>query len=156
MDFIRAPGGCALRKGRYSEVNRIYLVTTVTHKRLSVFNQLSYARSLVNILRDSDRENITSTLAWVVMPDHLHWLFELKRDLMLSQIMRIIKGRSSREINCQKNRTGQRLWQAGFHDRAIRKEEDLLSVARYIVANPLRAGLVSNIGDYPHWDSVWL
>ncbi|MNR61582.1 hypothetical protein D3C85_1833710 [compost metagenome] len=48
------------------------------------------------------------------------------------------------------------LWQHGFHDRAIRREEDLQAVARYIVANPLRAGLVERIGDYPLWDAVWL
>ncbi|MCF6281296.1 MAG: hypothetical protein L3J28_03650 [Candidatus Polarisedimenticolaceae bacterium] len=43
-----------------------------------------------------------------------------------------------------------------LHDRAIRKEEDLVAIARYIVANPLRAGLVKSIKDYPHWDCVWL
>jgi len=29
-------------------------------------------------------------------------------------------------------------------------------VARYIVANPLRAGLVESVRDYPHWDAIWL
>jgi hypothetical protein len=29
-------------------------------------------------------------------------------------------------------------------------------IARYIVGNPLQAGLVDRIGDYPHWDAVWL
>jgi hypothetical protein len=29
-------------------------------------------------------------------------------------------------------------------------------VARYIVANPLRAGLVSRVGHYPFWNAVWL
>jgi len=29
-------------------------------------------------------------------------------------------------------------------------------IARYIVANPLRAGLVSRVGDYPLWDACWL
>ena len=48
------------------------------------------------------------------------------------------------------------LWQAGFHDRAIRSDEDLLVVARYVVANPLRAKLVDRLGDYPFWNSVWL
>jgi putative transposase len=52
--------------------------------------------------------------------------------------------------------TPHRLWQKGYHDRAIRREEDLLAVARYIVANPLRAGLVKRVGDYPLWDAVWL
>jgi hypothetical protein len=29
-------------------------------------------------------------------------------------------------------------------------------MARYIIANPLRAGLVDRIGDYPLWDAMWL
>jgi putative transposase len=32
----------------------------------------------------------------------------------------------------------------------------LRNLARYVVANPLRAGLVDSIRDYPHWDAVWL
>ena len=36
------------------------------------------------------------------------------------------------------------------------KDEDLKSIARYIVANPLRAELAQEIGEYPHWDSIWL
>jgi hypothetical protein len=32
----------------------------------------------------------------------------------------------------------------------------VVKVARYIVYNPVRAGLVSRIGDYPHWDAVWV
>ena len=35
-------------------------------------------------------------------------------------------------------------------------EDDLFAVARYIVANPVRAGLVERIGDYPFWDSAFL
>jgi hypothetical protein len=37
----------------------------------------------------------------------------------------------------------------------IRREEDLVSIARYIVANPLRAGIVKSVREYPHWDAVW-
>ena len=48
------------------------------------------------------------------------------------------------------------VWQPGFHDRALRKNEDLVTASRYIVANPVRAGLVEHIADYPHWDAVWL
>jgi hypothetical protein len=38
----------------------------------------------------------------------------------------------------------------------LRRQDDVRAVARYIVANPLRAGLVRDIGDYSHWDAVWL
>jgi len=32
----------------------------------------------------------------------------------------------------------------------------LRRVARYVVANPMRAGLVKQIGDYPLWDAIWV
>jgi REP element-mobilizing transposase RayT len=48
------------------------------------------------------------------------------------------------------------VWQPGYHDHAVRQDEDLRAMARYVVANPVRAGLVKDIGDYPHWDAVWL
>ena len=44
----------------------------------------------------------------------------------------------------------------GLHDHAVRSDEDFRALARYVVANPLRAGLVSQIGDYPLWDAAWL
>jgi REP element-mobilizing transposase RayT len=93
-------------------------------------------------------------LAWVVMPDHLHWLVRLET-LSLSALMRNVKGRSARRLNQHLDLTGP-FWQAGFHDRALREEEDLRLMARYIVANPIRAGLVERVGDYPLWDAIWL
>jgi hypothetical protein len=47
-------------------------------------------------------------------------------------------------------------WQSGYHDRAIRDGEELRPFARYIVANPVRAGLVEKTGDYPLGDACWL
>ncbi|MNC83563.1 hypothetical protein D3C75_1375940 [compost metagenome] len=69
--------------------------------------------------------------------------------------MRRTKSRSTRAVNRASSREG-RLWQAGYHDRAIRREDDVKTAARYIIANPLRAGLVKRIGDYPLWDAIWL
>ena len=40
--------------------------------------------------------------------------------------------------------------------RGRRLYEDVRAVARYIIANPLRAGLCERIGDYPLWDAAWL
>jgi REP element-mobilizing transposase RayT len=90
------------------------------------------------------------------MPDHLHWLFALGEKAPLQQTIASMKRRSAYRINEQNSRTGTPVWQPGFHDYALRKEEVIKDVARYIVANPLRAGLVKKIGDYPLWDAVWL
>ena len=89
------------------------------------------------------------TLAYVVMPDHVHWLVRLQPQGSLGEAARRYKALFSLAL-------GEPVWQRGFHDHALRDDEDLRAVARYIVANPLRAGLVEDIGAYPHWDATWL
>ncbi|MDP2827062.1 MAG: transposase [Sulfuricellaceae bacterium] len=144
-----------LRKGRFSEPGREYLVTAVTHGRRSVFDDFHVARLLVHEMQRVESEGKASWLAWVIMPDHVHGLLSLNGESDLAATLNDFKGRSARAINRMLGRTGA-FWQPGFHDHALRKEEDRLVVARYIVANPLRAGLVERLGDYSHWDSVWL
>lgn len=143
-----------LRKGRYSESGREYFVTTVTHQRLPVFSDFFEARKLIQQLRIWQENYPVDIQAWVVMPDHIHLLLTLTGDMNLSELMKRFKGSSARTLSSEK--TEGKLWQKGFYDHALRKEEDRKKVARYIVANPLRAGLVDKIGDYPYWDSVWL
>ena len=144
----QAPRAHNLRKGRYSEPSRLYLVTAVTRGRRPVFADLQSARALINILRNEDLRNQVQTWAYVVMPDHFHWLLQLN-DETLSKVVGRVKSLSSRQL-------GHSLWQDGFHDRAVREEDDLKAMARYVIANPLRAGLVESIGEYSHWDAVWV
>jgi putative transposase len=89
------------------------------------------------------------------MPDHLHWLFQLGECQDLGTAIKTLKARSAWAIGRKRGQRGT-LWQRGYHDHAVRSEEDLRAIARYIVANPLRAGLVHKIGDYPLWDAIWL
>ena len=140
----------ALRRGRFSEPGRAYLVTTVTDRRRPVFGDFVAGRRLVRILRYSDVRGASKTLAYVVMPDHFHWLFILGARQTLPGVVGTVKSMSARAMGLS------RLWQPGFHDRAMRDAEDLRAVARYVVANPLRAGLVHNIGEYPLWDAAWI
>ncbi len=144
-----------LRTGRHSEVGRGYLLTTVTQGRLPTFEPLTPARLAIAALHDCDETGLSSTLAFVLMPDHLHWLVQLQRGT-LADLMRRFKSRSAAAINHDRGTPGQALWQAGFHDQALRDGQDIRAVARYVIANPLRAGLVQRVGDYPHWDAVWV
>ena len=142
--------GRDLRAGRVSIPGQVYHLTSVTHGRIRVFEEFRAARTLVQVLRAAEEQRQARTLAYVVMPDHFHWLMQLEPGHSLSKVMAAVKSVSARRIG------GGRLWQSGFHDHAVRREEDLRTLARYIVANPLRAGLVRRIGDYPHWDAIWL
>ena len=146
--------GCSssLRKGRFSERNRIYLITTTTHHRRRLFEDLYLGRLVVKCLA---REIQASTLCYVVMPDHLHWMVQLHGDDELSRVVGRIKSRSARMI-AQRLRSGGSVWQEGFHDHAVRWEEDVRTMARYVVENPIRAGIVGSAGLYPLWDAIWL
>ena len=98
---------------------------------------------------------MATTIAFVIMPDHLHWLMQLGDGASLSRTMHALKSYSAKRIRRLTGIYGP-VWHSGYHDRAVRRERDLRTLARYVVANPLRAGLVEDIGKYPHWDAVWL
>ncbi len=147
------PHGRDLRKGRLSETGRVYLVTTATYRREPLFSEWHQGRIVVHaIAGDRDRAD---TLAYVVMPDHFHWLLQLAQGSRLEQLVQAVKSVSAHRLNRQLGRRGP-VWQAGFHDHALRREEDIVTVARYVVTNPLRAGLVQRLGDYPLWDARWI
>ncbi|MBV4487852.1 transposase [Pseudomonas sp. SWRI153] len=145
---------CRLRKGRYSEKGRIYLLTAVVNRRERVFNNWHDGRLVVNELRRCSEAGLVASLAYVVMPDHLHWLVELQEG-SLADLMCRVKSRSCQAYNQKHGRQGQ-LWQRGYYDRALRRDEDLKDAALYVVKNPVRAGLVERTGDYPLWDATWL
>ena len=144
-----------LRKGRVSLPDHAYHITTCTDARQPLFHDFWCGRLAVVEMRSLNDSGALTSIAWVIMPDHVHWLFQLGQSLTLSQAMKRFKGLSAKAINERLGRRGS-LWQRGFHDHGIRQDEDLRAVARYIVANPLRAGLVQRIGDYPLWDAIWL
>lgn len=143
-----------LRIGRFSEPGRIYLITAVVHQRQPFFADWRLGRLVVKQLREAQEDGWADFLTWVVMPDHVHCLLQL-RDRTLAEVMCRIKARSSRAVNLALRRQG-RLWQKGYHDRAVREEEDLKDLARYVILNPVRAGLVTRVHDYPLWDACWL
>ncbi|WP_160106465.1 REP-associated tyrosine transposase [Pseudomonas izuensis] len=148
------PAAHRLRVGRYAEASRIYLLTTNTFHRTPFFKDFALGRLVVDEFRNAQKLGLANSLAWVVMPDHFHWLIELQQG-SLSELMQRTKSMSTKAVRRITGRNTS-LWQRGFHDRALRREEDLVKLARYVVANPLRAGLVEKIGDYPLWDAIWV
>jgi len=145
------PGYSALRKGRFSVPGGIYHVVTTSHCRRPLFQEFWSARAVVATLHGSTG---VVTLAYALMPDHLHWLLRLG-ERPLADELEALKSVSARRINRRLGRRGA-VWAPGYFERALRREEDLRDAARYVVANPLRAGLVETLSDYSHWDAVWL
>ena len=86
-------------------------------------------------------------LAYAVMPDHLHLLLVPRPSMTLSEVMRLIKGSTARQLNLLKGERGS-IWQQSFHDRVIRDETHLQATIAYIHENPVTEGLVVTPGEY--------
>ncbi len=144
-----------LRRGRHSEVGALYSVTLVCAARAPLFLDASLADEVSAELNAAGESGSVRSFAWVVMPDHLHWLFEL-RAASLGRVMQAVKSRTAIAINRRRGAVGGPVWQSGYYDHRLRSDEDLRLQARYIVANPLRRGLVQRIEHYPYWHCPWI
>ncbi len=147
------PGSSALRRGRRSLAGAVYLVTFVTFRRRRYFAEIPAACRAAAEIASAGAWGDARLLAWVLMPDHFHGLLQLGDIMPLHRAVGRARGNVSRAWHAADCRP---LWMPGFQDRAVRRTEDLRAAARYLVANPLRAGLVDDVGAYPFWDAVWL
>jgi len=93
---------------------------------------------------DGQRYRMT---AWVVMPNHVHVLFELW-EMPLGQLLKAWKGTSANAANRVLARTGQ-FWQEEYWDRYMRDEEHFNKAKHYIEWNPVKAGLLKQPQDWP-------
>ncbi|SBV36202.1 exported hypothetical protein [uncultured Stenotrophomonas sp.] len=153
MPRKHAPGHAALRRGRASLPNQVYLVTFVTHHRQPVFADAKLAMIASPVIHDARSWGSATLLAWVLMPDHWHGLIRLGEGCDLSRVVQRLKAHMARMLPPEAARP---VWARGFHDHALRQEEDMQAIARYIVMNPVRAGIVASPRFYPYWDAVWL
>jgi len=85
--------------------------------------------------------------AAVVMPDHLHLVGQLG-DGTLSKVVHSFKSYTANVLS--KAGVESPVWQRGYHDHGLRDDEDYRVKVRYVLQNPLRAGLVSRVEDYPY------
>jgi len=93
-----------------------------------------------------------SVIAYCLMPDHIHALIEGRHPAAdFREFVRIFKQRSSFEW---KRERGKPLWQRSYFEHVLRDDEDTIGVAKYILENPVRAGLVERPEDYPYLGSL--
>jgi putative transposase len=141
------PGRVPRVQGFFYRGNQRYFITLTTHRRARSFATPSHANALAAQIAPFFAVRCFEVLAYCVMPDHVHLLLEGLSDAAdLREAIRAWKPRTGYDW---KQRTAEYLWQPGFHDRVMREGEDTRLVVRYILHNPVRAGLVTNARDYP-------
>jgi len=85
-------------------------------------------------------------LGYCLMPDHVH-LMLCNAGSPLGTIVNGFKGRTSRRVHAVDSDL--RVWQTGYWDHLVRRNEGLTKVLEYILLNPVRKRLVERWWDYP-------
>ncbi|MBS1793512.1 MAG: transposase [Acidobacteria bacterium] len=85
--------------------------------------------------------------AWVVMPNHLHFLATPRAGVELAEIAHSIKSYTAHEANKLLRRRGQ-FWQHEPFDRYIRSRRHYANVVRYIENNPVKARLCESAAEW--------
>jgi putative transposase len=128
-----------------------YFLTICCHQRERCFEDDASAVWLVSQVVQLFPSKRFAVIAYCVMPDHIHLLLEGATDgADLRVAMHDWKQQTGFEW---KRRTKQRLWQSGYFEYVLRDEDSVSSIVRYIVSNPVRAGIAEDIGQYPHTGS---
>jgi putative transposase len=129
-------------RGRYR-----YFATCCTARRRHVFTQASAIEALALQIRQTCDEREFALLAYVFMPDHLHLVVEGDSEVSdFRAFMTLWRKRTAVTFRRYHNHM---LWQHGYFERVLRKDEDIVRVIDYIVGNPVRAGLVQRAETYP-------
>jgi putative transposase len=128
-----------------------YFLTFCTFERRPYFRSSEAAEIVVRHVRRTAIAQRFAVLAYCLMPDHVHLLVEgTHQDSDLQKFVKIAKQSSGQMYAAWMEN---RLWNEGYLDRVLGQDTDVREVARYIIWNPVRAGLVATPAEYPHLGS---
>ncbi len=128
----------------------IYHVTSRGNERKAIFRNVSDRKTFLEILAQVKERFDWECHAYVLMENHYHLLIETPKG-NLSRGMKPLNSLYAQKFNFRYKRTGH-LFQGRYKAFLIEKECYLLELSRYIVLNPVRAGLVENPDEYK-WSS---
>lgn len=77
---------------------------------------------------------------WVIMPNHVHVLFQAMDEWKPKQILHSWKSFTAKQINERQDTEGQ-VWQHESYDRIVRSASELSRIEEYIRDNPSKAGI---------------
>ena len=128
-----------------------YFLTASTCRRRAAFLDPDLCAAATTQLFESTLKHGFAVIAYCLMPDHVHVLVMAERpDADFVKWLGLWRQLSG---FWERRRTGQYLWQEGYWDYTLRDDESVIGIAAYIVANPVRAGIVGSPDRYPYLGS---
>lgn len=130
---------------------RRYFVTICTFHRIDALRDDPVVEDVLLQFRQRAIDHQFAIHAYCFMPDHVHLVLEGLSDS--SDVRRFVRDWKQRTASEYRQTTGKDLWQRGYFDHVLRADEDTDIVARYVLTNPVRAGLVADVYDYRYLGS---
>ena len=137
---------------RYYLPNSIVFITSVTNKRIKIFENNENINLLWDTLKNEKEIVPFDLIAYVILPDHFHWLLEFSEKFFdFSKVLKSFKWNFS--LNFKKMydlKSPITLWPRRFWDHVIRDQNDLKIHLDYIHWNPVKHGLVEQPEKWGH------
>jgi putative transposase len=127
-------------------------ITIATRGKQAIFSDGNLAGDFVALLRAACEENEIPLYAYCIMPDHVHVLLSASETKGIIEFVREVKSLSTR-LAWRHGYKGA-IWQRSFYDHFLRRDEDCIMVAKYIIGNPVRRRIVEEWRDYPFSGSL--
>ncbi len=135
---------------RLDHAGALWHVTSRGNERREVFRDDEDRREFLRLLGRSVELFGWRLHAWVLMGNHYHLLVGTP-EATLSRGMRQLNGDYAQHFNRRHGRDGH-VFQGRFKAILVQREAHLLEVARYVVRNPVRAGIVKSAEEWA-WSS---
>jgi putative transposase len=128
-----------------------YSITWCCDRRKPFFSNAAHVDLVRKQFLRAASETEIAIVAECFMPDHVHKL--VKGCSPRADGRRYMKLAKQYSGYYFKQAYREALWQRYGHDRFLRKDDEPRTIVRYILENPVRAGLVGKVEDYPFIDS---
>lgn len=135
------------RRPRLQIDGAAYHVMSRGNRKLPIFEDDYDRRCFDNVVSEAVRRDKIRICAGCQMGNHYHFVRDAPRG-NLSDAMQYINGVFSQESNRRHRRTGH-LFEARFHSLIVQRERYFRRSCRYVVRNPLQAGIVRDVAHWP-------
>jgi putative transposase len=138
----------------YARIGSSWSLVLAVKRRQRVFADPDVAAEALQLLLALAVSKKTPLHSVCIMPDHVHIVVSPSPQCSVLTFVARFKQLTWRQARARGRRRS--YWQRGFWDRGVRSEWQLDRENAYVMQNPVRAGLVDNILDYPYSFAPWL
>ena len=135
---------------KVSEETSLYLVTAACfeHRSIIGFSE-SRLRQFSFALCDVIAERCNQVFAWVVLPNHYHFLAQVNELKLLFSELGKLHGRKSFEWNAEESKRGRQVW-CKAAETAMKSEGHFFATLSYVLNNPVHHGYCKKWPDWPY------